>query len=43
MYPANFFLYLNRAGKYTVELEGIDEVSKKKATQTFDINVVELK
>lgn len=43
MIPANFFLYLNRPGKYTVELEATDEVSKKKTAQSFDINVVDVK
>ena len=43
MIPANFFLYLNRSGKFTVELEAVDEITKKKTAQTVDIVVQELK
>ncbi len=43
MIPANFLLYLNRPGKFTVELEAMDEVNKKKTSQTFDVAVQELK
>ena len=41
--PITFGLALNRAGKFTVELKAIDEFSKKSATQTFDLRVVEVK
>jgi len=41
--PANFFLYLNRPGKFTVELEAVDELSKKKASHSFDLTVLEQK
>jgi hypothetical protein len=43
MVQANFQLQLNRAGKFTAELEATDEVSKKKSSQTIDILVQELK
>ena len=43
MIPANFFLYLNRSGKFTVELEATDEIAKKKTSQTLDLAVQELK
>jgi len=43
MIPANFYLYLNRPGKFTVELEAADEVNKKTTKQSFDLTVQELK
>lgn len=41
--PLSFFLYLNRTGKFTVELTATDELGKKTATQSFDVTVVEAK
>lgn len=43
MIYAYFPIFLNRGGKYTVEIEGTDEVSKKTTKQSFDITVYELK
>lgn len=43
MIQANFLLQLNRPGKFTVELEATDEITKKKASQAFDVVVQELK
>lgn len=43
MIPVAFPLVPTRPGKYTVEVEVNDEVSRKKATQTVDIQVVEVK
>jgi len=39
MIPLSTFLFLNRPGKFTVEIEASDDVAKKKATESFDIEV----
>lgn len=41
--PLSFFLYLNRPGKFTVELTATDELTKKEAKQSFDVTVVDAK
>jgi hypothetical protein len=41
--PASFFLYPNRVGKFTVEVEAVDELAKKKASHSFELTVQELK
>jgi hypothetical protein len=43
MIPLSTLLFLNRVGKFTVEIEANDELGKKKAAQSFDIEVRELK
>ena len=39
---SNFQLQLNRAGKFTVELDATDEIAKKTTSQSFDVLVQEL-
>jgi hypothetical protein len=39
--PMWFYLPLNRAGKFTVELESVDENGKKKAKLTFPLTVLD--
>jgi len=41
--PLTFQLPLNRSGKFTVELKVTDKIAEKTVTQSFDINVVEVK
>lgn len=41
--PANFFIYMNRSGKFVVELEALDEVTKKTAKHSFDLTVMDVK
>ncbi len=41
--PMTFVLNLNRSGKFTIELKVTDELGKKTATESFDLNVVEAK
>jgi hypothetical protein len=39
--PLQFTLPLNRSGKFTIELKATDKVSKKEATQTLALEVIE--
>jgi len=41
--PLTFVLPLNRSGKFTVELKILDKLTNKTSTQTFDLNVIEMK
>lgn len=41
--PMNFYLPLNRAGKFTVKLKATDQIDKKTAEVSFPITVLELK
>ena len=41
--PGQFFLSLNRAGKFTVELTATDQAGGKKAQLTFPLNVQDVK
>ena len=41
--PLTFVLPLNRSGKFTVELKVLDKLTNKTSTQTFDLNVIEMK
>jgi len=41
--PLTFSLPLNRSGKFTVELKIHDKITDKTATQSFDLNVLEMK
>jgi hypothetical protein len=43
MIPFFFPLNPTRPGKFTIEIEAHDELSKKKATQSFELQVVEVK
>ena len=41
--PGQFFLSLNRSGKFTVELTATDKVGGKKAQLTFPLTVADPK
>jgi hypothetical protein len=41
--PSSYFLTLNRAGKFTIELKAVDKLSDKTATLKFPITVVDIK
>lgn len=41
--PMQFLLNLNRAGKYTVKLKAVDQISKKTAEASLPVTVLEVK
>jgi hypothetical protein len=41
--PLTFSLPLNRSGKFTVELKILDKLTNKTESQSFDLNVLEMK